>query len=368
MMSEAVSSVYPGDYADEVIRDLLKSAITVNDTPFTGEGNHSSWQAVKMTPATPVHALRVHDKCCKETKPSLEAAGGTASSAAEGFTKAMNEFVKSQSEEIGLAFFPKDALPNVDQLIKWEAAGKVAAENGRPFLGSTDGGDLQVPHRPAWSRTPVIEAMPAEGSWEDRLKASFEVRKARAAEEKTTFHGFATFIGHLYSWDMKLCFAQVCTATELLAYIFLVAKVAEESGGVNAAYQYDLLARREMARAFENGEDATAKWYFTNLDRDMVREARDKAGDALARASKKGGGRGAGSAASAPTVAGQSRGGKTFPKGGAADNRQVISPSRHRSRTPAQTGRGGGKGKTGKGEHRSSWTSKSDWGGWKDRR
>eukprot|EP00959_Pyramimonas_sp_CCMP1952_P316795 6630951-Pyramimonas_sp.AAC.1 len=73
----------------------------------------------------------------------------------------MNEFVKSQSEarapgkkslsydratraqEIGLAFFPKDALPNEDQLIKWEAAGKVAAENGRPFVGSTDGDDLQ---------------------------------------------------------------------------------------------------------------------------------------------------------------------------------------------------------------------------------
>eukprot|EP00959_Pyramimonas_sp_CCMP1952_P444341 9303241-Pyramimonas_sp.AAC.1 len=91
----------------------------------------------------------------------------------------------------------------------------------------------------------------------------------------------------------------------------------------------------------------------------------DKAADALARASKKGGGRGAGSAAPASTVAGQSRGGKTFHKGGAADNRQVVSPSRHRSRTPAQTGKGGGKDKTGKGEHRSS---KSEWGGWKDRR
>eukprot|EP00959_Pyramimonas_sp_CCMP1952_P061555 1286346-Pyramimonas_sp.AAC.1 len=58
-----------------------------------------------------------------------------------------------------------------------------------------------------------------------------------------------------------------------------------------------------MARAFENGENTTAKWYFTNLDRDMVREARDKAGDALARASKKGSGRGSSSAASAPAAA-----------------------------------------------------------------
>ena len=98
MMSEIVSSVHPGDFADEVIRDTLKSSITVNDTPFTGEGNHLSWQAVKVTPAMLVYALRVHDKCCKDTKPSQEAAGSAASSAAEGFTKAMNEFVKCQGE------------------------------------------------------------------------------------------------------------------------------------------------------------------------------------------------------------------------------------------------------------------------------
>eukprot|EP00959_Pyramimonas_sp_CCMP1952_P343688 7199371-Pyramimonas_sp.AAC.1 len=60
-MSEAVSSVHPSDFADEVIRDLLKSSIKVNDTPFTGEGNHSGWQAVKVTPAMLVYALRVHD-------------------------------------------------------------------------------------------------------------------------------------------------------------------------------------------------------------------------------------------------------------------------------------------------------------------
>ena len=221
LMSEAVSSVHPSDFSDEIIRDVLKSAFVAGDTPFTAEENPASWKAVKVSPAMTVYALRAQAKCCSVTKPGETGTDGTALGSTDGLAEAMRDFVKCQSDqaksskkglsfdrterakEIGLEFFPRDALPNEELLIKWEAAGRVAADKGRFFVGSPDGDDLQLSHRPAWSRTPVIEAMPSEGSWEDRLKASFEVRKARAAEEKVSVHGFATFIGHLYSWGMN---------------------------------------------------------------------------------------------------------------------------------------------------------------------
>ena len=162
---------------------------------------------------------------------------------------------------------------------------------------------------------------------------------------------------------------KVCTPTDLLAYIFLVTKVAEEFGGVNTAYQYDLLARKEMARAYENGDNSTAQWYFTNLDKDMAREAKDKASDAVSRANKKAAAHGKpGSSKGAPGS--QSFHGKGGPKGNdrnqqdSKDKRQVTSPTRGRSRTPAGGDKGGkgGKGsKGGKGDSRSSWSG-AEWG------
>ena len=102
-----------------------------------------------------------------------------------------------------------------------------------------------------------------------------------------------------------------------------------------------------MARAFENGDDSTAQWYFTNLDKDMAREAKDKASEAVSRANKKAAThRKPGPSKGAPASQGfhgkgRSKGGDRHQQGG-KDKRQVRSPSRGRSQTPA--GDKGGKG------------------------
>eukprot|EP00959_Pyramimonas_sp_CCMP1952_P212642 4449206-Pyramimonas_sp.AAC.1 len=68
---------------------------------------------------------------------------------------------------------------------------------------------------------------------------------------------------------------KTATPLEVLGYTMLVAKVAEEHGGARTAYQYDILARKAMARALEGG-DPDWKVYFTKVDRDLAKEAKDK--------------------------------------------------------------------------------------------
>ena len=156
--------------------------------------------------------------------------------------------------EVGLATFPKEALPSDDLLAKWEVAGSVAARSGRIYVGGADGDDFQLLHRPSWTRSPTIDAVGGDGSWEERMKAAFDMRKVRSFEDKVQYVGYATFLGHVFAWGLKLVLMKACNQTHLLGYVFLLTRVAEEYGGVCTAFHHDLVVRKAMARALERNE------------------------------------------------------------------------------------------------------------------
>jgi hypothetical protein len=93
--------------------------------------------------------------------------------------------------------------------------------------------------------------------------------------EKADYIGFATFMGHLHEWGFKVILTKACSTADFLAYARSIILIAEEHGGVRTAYQYDVLQRRAMARALERDEvDLTP--YFTKIDRDVLKDAKDK--------------------------------------------------------------------------------------------
>ena len=150
--------------------------------------------------------------------------------------------------------------------------------------------------------------------------------------------------------------------SELLAYIFNLCRISEESGGVRTAYQYDILRRRAMARALERGE-ASLTPFFASFDRDMVREAKDKV---QARASEAGKFMARGQ--NSPSI-GQPPAAKSGKKGfkGHAGGKGYLSPTTppnlgKRSRSPyrgqaASSWSGGAAGSNGGGKWRQDWRS-----------
>jgi hypothetical protein len=242
-------------------------------------------------------------------------------------------------EDVGLSEFPPEALPSEDLLAKWEAAGKIAAEKGRIYVGSADADDLMALHRPAWARSPAIDLMPSGGSWDDRLKAALDMKKARSLEERVHYQGFATFLGHVFSWGLKLVMMKVCSQTHLLSYVFILTRVAEEHGGVATAYHYDVKVRKEMATELEREKPNVLRWLL-ELNDDTARAAKDKAQSGAGRVAKFASAAAAGSSAqSAAGNHGRGSGGKAVGKGGKSgkgDNRPVRSPPR---KPPSQRGR-----------------------------
>ena len=144
LMSEAVSSVHKEDFADEIIRDHLKSSITHGDTPFNAERNPESWKTVKVTAAMIVYALRVQTKCCTLTKASPEATGDIAPSVANGLAEAMRDFVKCQGDQTktskkGLSFDRAKRYIDVHR-IKFARKGRAIdlGNSGSASLSHTD--------------------------------------------------------------------------------------------------------------------------------------------------------------------------------------------------------------------------------------
>ena len=91
-------------------------------------------------------------------------------------------------------------------------------------------------HRPQWIRTPQIDVLVGDGSLEERMRASFDVRRTMTVEERLHNVGYATFQGHVMSWAFKVCPMKVRTVAEDLARVFLLARVAEEFGGGHTKY------------------------------------------------------------------------------------------------------------------------------------
>ena len=74
---------------------------------------------------------------------------------------------------------------------------------------------------------------------------------------------------------MKMIITKVVTPLELIAYQGILARVAEEHGGVGTAYYNDLLLRLALAKALENGT-GNAQDALCKLDRDVLADAKSK--------------------------------------------------------------------------------------------
>eukprot|EP00959_Pyramimonas_sp_CCMP1952_P111037 2322961-Pyramimonas_sp.AAC.1 len=278
-----MSSLSPIDFGEPCM-NFIGTVVRPGEKPYTDESESATFKAWVVQPAQVAFAHRVHRKCTAVVpvaptpqstlagtmKEYLEAQAATQKLSAKALSFKLAERVR----ELGLADFPKDALPSEETLAIFEAAGRVAREKGRLYVGSADGEDLQKNFRPAWSRVPRVDVPAGEGSLPERQRQMAEFKRARAASE-LDWPGCATFHAHVMDWGVKLILMKTATPVEILGYSVLLAKVAEEQGGVRTAYQYDLLARTAMAKALEAG-DPSWNVYFTKIDRDIAKEAKDK--------------------------------------------------------------------------------------------
>ncbi|CAK0890008.1 unnamed protein product, partial [Prorocentrum cordatum] len=248
LLAETGGSIAPADFEDPRMRDMIKASIPVHATPYASEQD-DPWKSWKVSPAQIVSALKVQgDSVFK---------------------------LQDRKLELGMQYFAKDALPSEEVLAKFEAAGKIAHDEGRPWVGSAEGEDLRDHHRPTWSRTPLIDAVVGDGRYEGRVKQSAAAKRNMAWMDKVDYAGFAAFMGHLHEWGFKVILTKACSMADFLAYAHDIVRIAEEHGGVRTAYQYDVLQRRATARALEEDVVDLAP-YFAEIDRENLADAKDK--------------------------------------------------------------------------------------------
>ncbi|CAK0901962.1 unnamed protein product, partial [Prorocentrum cordatum] len=216
-------------------------------------------------------------------------------------------------------------------LAKFEASGNIAHDKGRRWVGSAEGEDLREHRRPQWSRTPVVDAIIGDGSYE------------------IDYISFATFMGHLNEWGFKLIFTEACKMSDFFAYSNNIICIAEDLGGVRTAFLYDVLQRKAVAQALERDEkDLTL--FFTEIDRSILKDARHKVERRFAETARAGGaqkGSHKGYPKGGPDVRGASSGGKGAKNDKGGDDRRPRSPERRpkgsaskghpRSRSPRAT-------------------------------
>ncbi|CAK0819878.1 unnamed protein product, partial [Prorocentrum cordatum] len=259
---------------------MIKAAIVVNDLPCAAEQD-PAWKAWKASPAQVVFALKVQTKCAQAAPPARSAPEACAgSSDVAGMAEAVKQLAELQTQvlqkgkpkgltfklqdrivEVGLQNFDgdEDTLPSEEILAKFEAGAKIANDKGRAWIGSAEGEDLRDHHRPAWSRTPLVDAVVGDGSYEDR------VRQSAAAKGES-------------AWIDKIDYAilaKACSMADFFFYARIMVRIAEENGGVRTAFQCDVLQRRAMAKALERGETDLRR-YLTRIDVDLLRTAKDK--------------------------------------------------------------------------------------------
>ena len=112
-------------------------------------------------------------------------------------------------------------------------------------------------------------------------------------------------------WGLRCILSKVFDSVVLLGYMYQLARVSEEHGGVKAArdaavprpraaragprrmqvsYAYDMLLRQKVAKDLENG-DVAATASFTALSWDILRAAKVRSVCGGGRAGKRGWGR-----------------------------------------------------------------------------
>ena len=272
-----------------------QDSIKVHDVPYSSEGNEK-WKTWKVVPAQIAFALRVQAKCAQGASPASGAPSRPATESKElvGMADAEKQFAELQSQalqkgkpkglsfklqdravETGMQDFAKGTLPSEEVLAKFESSAKIAYDKGRQWVGSAEGEDLREHHRPQWSRTPVVDAVIGDGSYEDRVNQSAAAKRSGAWVDKVDYTSFATFMGHLHEWGFKVILTKACRMSDFFAYANNIIRISEEHGGVRTAFQCDVLQRKSMAQALERDEkDLTT--YFTEIDRNILKDAKDK--------------------------------------------------------------------------------------------
>ena len=149
-----------------------------------------------------------------------------------------------------------------------------AHAQGRQYVGAADGGDLQVNFKPSWSRTPQLDVIVGDGSFEEKIRGAWDARKARGQQEKVDFVSFGCFQGHALDWGVKMIVTKVNEPANLVAYQLVLVRLAEEIGA-RTAYYYDLLLRMKLAKELESGM-GNAHASLCSLDRDILSDAKQK--------------------------------------------------------------------------------------------
>ncbi|CAK0835837.1 unnamed protein product [Prorocentrum cordatum] len=172
LLAETGGSIAPADFEDPHMRDMIK--VAHNNKELSGMA-----EAVKQFAELQSQALQ------------------------KGKPKGLSFKLQDRKLELGMQHFAKDALPSEEVLAKFEAAGKIAHDTGRPWVGAAEGEDLRDHHRPTWSLTPIIDAVVGDGSYEERVKQRAAAKRNMAWMDKVDYAGFAMFMGHLHEWDSK---------------------------------------------------------------------------------------------------------------------------------------------------------------------
>ena len=292
-LAEIMGTAQPADYAEKHMREMIVQTIKVGASPFQGEAEDEFWKGVVIQPAHVSLALRLQKRSASAAVPEAPAALGSSAPGQDMLTQVMQQYVSTQQAvldkerkrgtlsydlkarvaEVGLDMLPD--IPSEDAMIRLEAASKTALARGRRNNGSAEGEDLQGQFRPSWSLTPKLDVVLGDGSFEEKVRGALDARKSLSLHEKVDFMGYANFQGHVLDWGVKMIVTKVITPAQLIAYQLVLARVAEEFGGVRTTYYYDLLLRLKLAKALENSS-ANVQEALCALDRDVLADAKSK--------------------------------------------------------------------------------------------
>ena len=294
-LAQQMGSMSPQDYAEEHMRSMILDAIKPGSQPFVAdaEGQHKE---VRLTPAHVSCALLVQARARRhaDTSPSASSLGIPGAHA--DLSAVMAQYVRAQQEvlekdrkkgvlpyslstrlqDLGLTNLPEEAKPSEEALLRVEALARVARNEGRKWIGSAEGEDLQVNFRPSWTRTPALEAFVGSGSIDEKAREFGAAKKSRALHDRVDFMSFANFMGHLLDWGLKMIITKALTPVDVLSYQLILCRVSEEFGGVRTAFYYDILQRQKLAKALQNTPSIDVSTFLNKVDHDTLKDAQAK--------------------------------------------------------------------------------------------
>ena len=244
-LAEQMGSMSPQDYAEDHMRQMILDVVKPGSQPF-GSDARRPHQGVRLTPAHVSCALLAQARARQQMGSTPVSMPG----APANLTEVMAQYVRAQQEvldkdkkkgvlpyslatrlqDLGLTTLPEESKPTEESLLRVESLAKVAHNEGRKWIGSAEGEDLQVNFRPSWTRTPDFDAFAGSGSIDEKARESVASRKLRALHERVDFPSFANFMGHLLDWGLKMIVTKALTPIDVLSYQLTLCRVSEEFG------------------------------------------------------------------------------------------------------------------------------------------